>query len=570
MFRAFFVAALGIALVSFVLDYYALQPIRSLRGTSKAVADLFGYSARSASTPDPMAARASILIVGGGLAGMSAAIEALQQTSQMTGVMVALLEKEARTGGNSGKASSGINGVLTRTQQDMGIHDSVDMFIQDTLKSGNGRSNQTLVSKLAQDSTQAVSWLQNDFKLDLDVLARLGGHSLPRTHRRPDLDGKPQPVGWGIVSMLGRHLSQLAALENARFQLITGARVVEILPAEHGGGAAGVVYETTDPDTKVIQRHNMLSDVVVLATGGFGGEGSKPHYLKQYAPQLVGLPATNGAFATGDGIGLAATFGAGLVDMDQVQVHPTGFVKSSDPGNPTKFLAAEALRGEGGVLLNGLGHRFVNELDTRDQVTGAMNKFCSAPDTRARHAATSNSAEAGPEEPLTAAFLVLSQASADSFGHGALGFYERMGLMSRAGSLEELAAALRVDQAVLRKTLGDHDNARDKGIYDEFGKSVFPQRALNPAEPSNATNYYWGVVTPSIHYTMGGVRFDDKARVLRAADGAPIPGLLAAGEVTGGLHGANRLGGNSLLECVVYGREAGRQAAAITVKLASS
>ncbi|KAJ2104241.1 hypothetical protein GGI16_002803 [Coemansia sp. S142-1] len=518
-----------------------------------------------------MAARTSIVVVGGGLAGMSAAIEALRQTSHIAGVTVALLEKEGRTGGNSGKASSGINGVLTRTQQDKGIHDSVDVFVQDTLKSGHGRSNETLVAKLARDSTQAVSWLQDDFRLDLDVLARLGGHSFPRTHRRPDVDGKPQPVGWGIVSTLGKHLGEVAALKDARFKLVTGARVIKLLPATQGG-VAGVVYETVDPDSKVIQQHSMYSEVVVLATGGFGGEGSKPRYLKQYAPQLVGLPATNGAFATGDGLGLAAALGAELVDMDQVQVHPTGFVKSSDPGNPTKFLAAEALRGEGGILLNGLGRRFVNELDTRDQVTDAMNKFCSEPDTRAQHGA---SAEETSKAPLTAAFLVLSQAAADSFGHGALGFYEKMGLMSRAGSLEELATALRVDQAVLRKTLQDHDSARDKGTPDEFGKSVFPQSALNPLAPSDdklqiQIQYYWGIVTPSIHYTMGGVRFDDMARVLRAADGAPIPGLLAAGEVTGGLHGANRLGGNSLLECVVYGREAGRQAAALVTSASSA
>ncbi|KAJ2824908.1 hypothetical protein FBU31_003859 [Coemansia sp. 'formosensis'] len=503
-----------------------------------------------------MVARTSIVVVGGGLAGMSAAIEALRQTSHVAGVTVALLEKESRTGGNSGKASSGINGVLTRTQKEKGIHDSVEAFVQDTLKSGHGRSNKTLVGKLARDSTQAVSWLQDDFKLDLDVLARLGGHSFPRTHRRPDLDGKPQPVGWGIVSTLGRHLGELAALEDARFKLFTGARVIKLLPATHGG-VAGVVYETVDADSKTIRQHSIHSDVVVLATGGFGGEGNRPRYLKKYAPHLVGLPATNGAFATGDGLGLAAALGAELVDMDQVQVHPTGFVKSSDPGNPTKFLAAEALRGEGGILLNGVGHRFVNELDTRDHVTDAMNKFCSAPNTRARH---SDSVEEIPKEPLTAAFLVLSQAAADNFGQGALGFYEKMGLMSRAGSLEELATALRVDLVVLRKTLEDHDSARDNGIHDEYGKSVFPQRALNPLDKPQM-NYYWGIVTPSIHYTMGGIRFDDMTRVLRAADAAPIPGLLAAGEVTGGLHGANRLGGNSLLECVVYGREAGRQAA---------
>ncbi|KAJ2004748.1 hypothetical protein H4R26_002344 [Coemansia thaxteri] len=515
-----------------------------------------------------MAARTGIIVVGGGLAGISAAIEALHHTSHAAGVTITLLDKEARTGGNSAKASSGINGVLTGTQLNLGIHDSVDAFVQDTLKSGQGKANQTLVEKLASESTQAVSWLQRDFKLDLDVIAQLGGHSYPRTHRRPDLDGKPQPVGWGIVGALGKHLSELAGLENARFKLYTGARVVRLLTAEHGG-VAGVVYETVDPDSKVIQQHTLLASAVVLATGGFGGEGSRPHYLKRYAPQLVGLPATNGAFATGDGLGLAVALGAELVDMDQVQVHPTGFVKRNDPGNPTKFLAAEALRGEGGILLNALGRRFVNELDTRDHVTDAINKLCSAPDTRARHSA---GVDVVAGEPSSAAFLVLSQAAANSFGHGALGFYEKMGLVQRAGSVEELSGMLRVDHGTLLKTLQDHDMARDSGLSDEFGKSTFPQNALNPLLPSGAgaeqqqLQYYWGVVTPSIHYTMGGVRFDDKTRVLRAADGAPIPGLLAAGEVTGGLHGANRLGGNSLLECVVYGREAGRQAAALVAE----
>ncbi|KAJ2356179.1 hypothetical protein GGF43_002236 [Coemansia sp. RSA 2618] len=509
-----------------------------------------------------MAARASIVVVGGGLAGMSAALEALHQTRNMAGVTVSLLEKEPRTGGNSAKASSGINGVLTRTQKVQGVVDSVEAFARDTIASGHGRSNETLVRKLTEDSTSAVAWLQEEFGLDLDVLAQLGGHSAARTHRRPEVGGRPQPVGWGIVSTLAERLAAHARDSGGRFRVQTGARVTRLLAAGGGGvggaeykaadgaeykaadGVGGVEYETADG-----ARHRVQASVVVLATGGFAGEGARPGFLREYAPQLAGLASTNGAFATGDGLRLASALGAALVDMDQVQVHPTGFVAPADPASATKFLAAEALRGEGGILLDAQGARFVDELDTRDQVTAAISRHCAAPHTRAQHPSTG--AGVGPS---AAAFLVLPQAAADRFGHGALGFYAKMGLVSRAADAAELAAALRVDAAALRRTLDAYDRARSAGGPDAHGKSVFPVAV------GAAGAYFWGVVTPVTHYCMGGLRFDARTRVLRAADGAAIRGLLAAGEVTGGLHGANRLGGNSLLECVVFGREAGRQA----------
>ncbi|KAJ1944413.1 cleavage and polyadenylation specificity factor subunit 2 [Linderina pennispora] len=454
----------------------------------------------------------------------------------MAGITVTLLDKEARTGGNSAKASSGINGVYTKTQKANGIEDSLELFSKDTVKSGHGRSNETLVGKLTSESTQAVTWLQEQFGLDLDVLAQLGGHSRARTHRRPDINGKPQPVGWGIVSTLAKHLAEH---DPQRFSLVTGARVTELV--QKNSRVTGVVYQTAETTEK------LDSDIVVLATGGFAGEGRNADLLQKYAPQLVGLPATNGPFATGDGMKLAAAVGAQLVDMDQVQVHPTGFVKRGDAGNPTKFLAAEALRGDGGVLLTGQGRRFVNELETRDKVTDAINQHCTS-DLCARYPG-----DYIVNEPQAAAYLVLSEQAADKFGHGALGFYQKMGLFQKADNLQALAEALRVERETLSQALTGHDQARRSG-NDEFGKHVFPADAVSSG------GYYWGVVTPSLHYTMGGVRFDEHARVLRA-DGSPIHGLLAAGEVTGGLHGANRLGGNSLLECVVFGREAGRQAA---------
>lgn len=561
MLRRFFLIALVVAVISLVLDYFTLQPIHYLRGSSKIVSNL--WQQQNTNSSNMAASRASIVVVGGGLAGLSATLEALQQTKHIPGANVVLLEKELRTGGNSAMASSGINGVHTRTQKEKGIKDSLDAFVQDTLQSGKGKSNQTLVHKLVRDSTGAVAWLQDDYSLDLDVLARLGGHSAPRTHRRPDLNGKPQPVGWGIVSTLATRLREMNGAD--RFQLITGARVTK-LDTSQDGQVSGVTYTTADAETKATHSHRIQSNAVILATGGFGGEGRKPDFMSKYAPQLVGLPATNGPFATGDGLRLATALGAGLVDMGQVQVHPTGFVKASDPGNAKKFLAAEALRGEGGILLNGQGKRFVNELDTRDKVTDAMYKHCSGKDTRARFP----DIDSEDGLPGTSAFLVLSQDAADKFGQGALGFYARMRLVTFADDLEDLAKGLGVGKVTLQETLGSYDSARSSGKADEFGKTVFPQNALNSLNDDNADQskqrYAWGIVTPSIHYTMGGLLFDDKTQVLRGSDRSPIPGLFAAGEVTGGLHGTNRLGGNSLLECVVYGREAGRQAAALAAK----
>ncbi|KAJ2586972.1 hypothetical protein H4R99_008298, partial [Coemansia sp. RSA 1722] len=493
-------------------------------------------------------AQASIVVVGGGLAGLAAAIEALQQT-QGTKADVVMVEKEPRTGGNSAKASSGINGAWTDTQKDQGIADSTEAFENDTLRSGRGLSNGTLVKRLTQESAQSVAWLQSHFSLDLNIIAQLGGHSAARTHRRPDTaDGRPQPVGWGIVSTLAARLS-----DQPRFRLVSEAQVVELIKDTRtsASGVEGVVYKTTDGEL-----HRLRASAVVLATGGFAGDGGAANgLLHKYAPQLASLPSTNGKFATGDGVKLGMAIGADLVGMEHVQVHPTGFVSPADPTAPTKFLAAEALRGAGGLLLNGKGERFVNELDTRDNVTDAINAACSSTSTRAGYPDADTN---GPS-----AFLVLSQAAADAFGHGALGFYEKMRLINRATGISGLAAAMRVPLATLSKTLSSHDDVRSSGSVDEFGKKTFPQPALNADQTSL---YFWAVVTPSIHYTMGGLRFDEKARVLQAGSQSPIPGLFAAGEVTGGLHGANRLAGNSLLECVVFGREAGRQAALAVLK----
>ncbi|OMH83381.1 Fumarate reductase 2 [Zancudomyces culisetae] len=524
-----------------------------------------------------------VIIVGGGLAGMSAAIQAYLSSTE---VAVEIIDKEARLGGNSSKASSGINGVNTKTQKEVGVtNDSVELFVSDTLKSGKGLSKEELVKKLVTDSTEAVTWLQNCFNLDLNVLAQLGGHSAKRTHRRPDLpDGRPQPVGWGITSTLSNWLAEESKKSNGRLVLHLGAKAKSLI-ANPSGRVVGVeVEESQGGDQKKI-----VGGAVILATGGFCGEGLNSVLLKKYAPRHYGLPTTNGAFATGDGIFLGQAVGAGLVDMEQVQVHPTGFVSMKDPTNNTKFLAAEALRGEGGILLNKMGQRFINELATRDAVTDAIFKNCSDEKTRAVVEGVRKAEESGKKAYQAGAFLVLSESAAARFGAGSLGFYAKMGLMNKAESFNALASAIGADERVLAGEFLRYDAAFHGITSEKYGKTVFPSPMLKVSaenknklvelfsahESSSSTEiedeaiklasgdkstFYWGIITPSLHYTMGGLLFNSNTQVLKE-DGSPISGLYAAGEVTGGLHGANRLGGNSLLECVVYGSEAGKQAA---------
>eukprot|EP00887_Chlorella_sp_A99_P002099 scaffold21.g2099.t1 len=443
-----------------------------------------------------------IVICGSGLAGTAAGVTAAQARPDAE---VLVLEKEQGMGGNSNKASSGIN-ALTPEQGD-----SLEIFKADTLKSGGGLSNERLVETLVEGSSAAISFLESA-GVDLSGVVQLGGHSVKRTHHNPSGPN----VGFAIMKALQGRLAQLP---NVR--VVKGANVTELL--REGGRLSGVAYTEAASGA----AEHVHADAVVLATGGFGASRA---LLARHAPQVAELATTNGPFAQGEGLGLAGALGADMVGLDQVQVHPTGFVDPADLAAGTKFLAPEKLRGVGAVLLNPSGRRFVDELTTRDRVSKAILGL-----------------------PGRQALLVLGHAGGELFGP-ALGFYQAKGLVTKADSLPALAAAAGVEERTLAEEVAAYGAAAAAG-RDAFGKTVFPS-AMDPKGP-----FYLARVTPVVHYTMGGVAIDDDAHVLDAA-GRPIPGLFAAGEVSGGVHGANRLGGNSLLECVVFGRRAGRSAAA--------
>jgi aromatic-L-amino-acid decarboxylase len=473
-----------------------------------------------------MATLHPVIIVGSGLAGLSAASTLISHH-----IPVQMLDRAPKPGGNSIKASSGINGAGTRFQD---TDDNADIFLQDTLKSAGEAFNhagtderarrEKLISTLASRSADAVHWLVDEKGVDLSRVAQLGGHSFPRTHRGAGRD----PPGFSIVGTL---LKELKGHE--LFSLQSGARVTRVV--KEGECVKGVEYVTVEgggawQGQAQTQTHT-LNGPVIFATGGFAGDSRG--MLAQYRPDLANFPSTNEAREGTQPI--LEAVGASVVDMDCVQVHPTGFVDPKNPAALVKILAAEMLRGEGGILLNGDGSRFVNELETRQHVVDTIVESTSRMETSTR------------QWDVT---LVLDESSAAAAGSH-MDFYVAKGLMQKTtvGELDLPAV----------KALQEYGDVVSGKKTDPFGRKSFGHWKLTEVMPEYEV--YTGQVTPVIHFTMGGVVIDEHGRVI-GAEGTPIDGLWAAGEVTGGVHGQNRLGGSSLLECVVFGRIAGNEAAA--------
>ncbi|SCU88041.1 LAMI_0D08526g1_1 [Lachancea mirantina] len=461
----------------------------------------------------PMSAKMSspVVIIGSGLAGLSTANQLVNKYK----IPILLMDKSASIGGNSIKASSGINGAVTSTQKALHVDDSVDLFYHDTLKSAKGLGSSNLMLKLSQESSNAISSLQKDFGLKLDLLSQLGGHSQQRTHRS---SGK-LPPGFEIVQALSKNLKSLEEADSPLVKILLNSTLVDVNIKD------GKVYSVKYVDDKG-ETQTLATDSVVFCSGGFG---YSTEMLEKYAPQLKHLPTTNGAQTTGDGQRLLEQLGADLIDMSQVQVHPTGFIDPTNRSSNWKFLAAEALRGLGGILINPLtGRRFVDELGTRDKVTAAIQEKCPQDENRA--------------------YLVMSESVYENYKDN-MNFYIFKKLVQKS-NVQEFAQDLPITVKELRQVLHGYSTQ----TQDEFGRT----HKINTFGENlqESTTIYVSEITPVVHFTMGGAKINDNAQVLNK-EGVPVAeGLFAAGEVSGGVHGGNRLGGSSLLECVVFGKTA--------------
>jgi len=344
-------------------------------------------------------------------------------------------------------------------------------------------------------------------------------------------------ITYALIQMLEK-----VAEKTDRARIITKAEVVNLI--QNGRAVVGCEYN------KGGNKHKEYGPVV-FCSGGFGADFGSNSLLATYRPDLLHLPTTNGEHCTGDAIKLGENIGAKTIDLEWVQVHPTGLVKPDDPDAKVKFLAAEALRGVGGLVIDNQGNRFCNELGRRDYVTGEMWK--NKPPFR----------------------LCLNKAAADEIiwhakhytGRGVMKFYE---------TGEALAKDMGIPVETLINTHQAHYEASKKQEKDPEGGSwpAYPS-GKSWDEPSGKTGsgkkfyhnviegskvktepFYVAIITPVIHYCMGGLECTVDAECIDK-DGV-IPGLYVAGEAAGGIHGNNRLGGNSLLDCVVYGRVAGK------------
>jgi len=464
---------------------------------------------------------AQVIVVGGGLAGLSAAHTLLER-----GANVLLLDKQGFMGGNSTKATSGINGAGTQTQQDLGIADSAKIFFDDTKRSARDLARDDLIHVLTGRSGDAVNWLQNKFALDLSKVARLGGHSQPRTHR-----GDAQFPGMVITYAQMERLEDLSQSNPERVTIKKKARVNKLVK-DDSGAVVGVEYTFNG-------KTDTVYGPVILATGGYAADFTSDSLLKKHRPEYWELPTTNGDHCTGDGQKMAMAIGASAIDMEKVQVHPTGLVDPNEPDAKVKFLAAEALRGVDGLLLDRDGNRFVDELQHRDFVTGKIWE--------------------NGKYPIR---LILNGAASRQIEWHCKHYVGR-GLMKRFETGEALAKEMNLDPKKLKTTFDEY-NKVVQTKKDPFGKKFF-----QPGEWTMNDYFNVAIMTPVLHYTMGGLEIDAESRVI-GVDGKPVPGLFAAGEVAGGVHGANRLGGSSLLGCVVFGRVSGDTAAAYLLQQTSA
>ena len=442
-----------------------------------------------------------IVIIGAGGAGMTAAI-----MLQQAGKDFVILEKMPYVGGNTTKATGGMNASETHYQKEQGIEDSNALFAADTMKGGHALNDSSLVAVMANSSAGAIDWLDT-IGAELPKISFSGGASVNRIHAPADGSG----VGAYLVDRFSAKLNELGVkvmLETAATELLT----------DEDGKIAGV--KAVGPDA----MYTINARTVILASGGFGANEAM---YTTYRPDLKGTVTTNAPGATGDGIVMAQALGADLVDIEQIQLHPT--VEQT-----TSILITESVRGDGAILVNQGGVRFTNELLTRDAVSAA---------------------ELAQEGSY--AYIIFDQKLRDNLK--AVEKYVKSGITVQADTIEGLAEQLGIDPATLAKTLNDWNEIVKNQRDTQFGRTTGMKEDLTTAP------YYAIKIAPGIHHTMGGVKINTAAEVINT-EGAAIPGLFAAGEVCGGVHGGNRLGGNAVADIVIFGRIAAESAMAYLTK----
>ncbi|MCG8549559.1 MAG: flavocytochrome c [Desulfobacterales bacterium] len=455
-----------------------------------------------------------VVVIGSGAAGCSAAIEA-----RSAGASVIVFEKMKITGGNTRISDGGLAAPGNRLQQEQGINDSPELFYQDILKAGLNLNHRGLARIFAEQGAGAVEWLEAELGVQyMDRLDRFGGHSVARCLTTRSHSGKD------IVK------AQTSRLKQMGVEIRTQCPMTGLL-TDGRGNVCGVGVKTrythNDPGFKG-QKNIRARRAVVLATGGFGND--IPFRMLQNPSLDTTVFSTNHRGATAEGLGAALKIGAAPVHLSWIQAGPWGCVDEVGYGLGARF-ASYALY-PNGILVDPLtGRRIVSEWADRRQRSTAIFK--------AGHPCVGiMDAQGAGDDPQSLEKCI------------------KTGKVYEFDSLASLSKTFKIPHDTFISTVTAYNKMIQKGQTDPFGKSLgAAQRISNP--PFFAM-YLW----PKVHYTPGGVGINTNAQVIDVCS-RPIPNLYAAGEVCGGIHGADRLGSCALTECLVFGRIAGRNAAQI-------
>lgn len=444
---------------------------------------------------DPNDKSYDIVVVGSGGAGLASAIRAHD-----LGASVVVVEKMPVIGGNTNKASAGMNAAETKFQKLKGIVDSKDLFYKETLAGGKNKNNPELLRYFVENAPDAIDWLDEN-GIELSGITTTGGMSIDRTHR----PASGAAVGGFLISGLVKNLNKRG------IEVMLDTNVTEIVTENHKVVGVKVVEE--DGTNYIIK-----AKAVVIATGGFS---ANREMVEKYRPDLKGFVTTNHKGATGSGIMILEKLGAGTVDMGEIQIHPT--VEQT-----TSYLISESIRGGGAILVSQEGKRFVNELDTRDKVSADIIKL-----------------------PEHYSYILFDQQVRDE--NKAVEEYVSNDLVVQADSIAELANKLSIDVNNLSKTIERYNQFVINKQDEDFG------RTTGMRHPINTAPFYAIKIAPGVHHTMGGVTINTETQVLDN-DKHVIKGVFAAGEVVGGVHGANRIGGNAVADIIIFGMQAGKKA----------
>ncbi len=452
---------------------------------------------------------ADVIVVGAGGSGLAAAVSASQE-----GKSVIVIEKTAVAGGNTLRGG-GINGVDEGSETAFKYEDSVDLHYQHTMEGGDNQGNPELVRTLVENAWDGIEWTQSlGVEYTPDVVLNIAGSLWTRGHL-------PVDKGPGFVNA---YLDYESTADN--FIVLYETTGQEIMM--DGARAVGVLATDANGEDVILNANNG----VVIATGGFGANVEMRVEANAISNKLATVDAsvgtTNAPSSTGDGIIMAESVGANLVQMDNIQLTPL-----CDPATGSMSIGGiSSTITETIIYVNAEGERFVSELDRADVVSGAALE-----QTNQRLFFI-----ADLKDGLTEAQLA----------------HTNNDLVYKADTLEELADMMGLPKDALLATIDEFNSyfpgGENEGETDEFGRSEFMSDGVNVG-PFFATER-----TPSVHHTMGGIEINSSAEVIDV-DGDVIEGLFACGEVTGGIHGANRLGGNAILDTVVFGRIAGTSAA---------